>query len=107
MSIQRGASSKVVGRTDVSIVLHVNLRGGNIAAPLPQEASSTVLVGQQGTLIEIRDETCVTDFFIAGESPPHRPQPGVPINHDVLDQHWRSWMSYKLVLKTLLSEPRK
>ena len=31
----RGASIEVAGWTDVSTLLHVNLRGGNIAAPLP------------------------------------------------------------------------
>ena len=105
--IRRRASSEVTGRIDVSTLLHVNLRGGNIAALLPQGASLTMSGGQQGTSIEIKDRTCVTDFVTAREIPPHQPRPGVPINRDVLGQHWQSWMSCELVLKTLLSEPRK
>ena len=34
----RGASSEVTEMTDVSTLLHVNLREGNIVAPLPQGA---------------------------------------------------------------------
>ena len=33
--IRQGESNKVAKRTNVSTLLHVNLRGGNIAAPLP------------------------------------------------------------------------
>ena len=44
--IWRGASSEVVRTTNVSTLLHVNQRGGNIAAPLPQGASLIVLGGR-------------------------------------------------------------
>ena len=35
---------------------------------------------------ESKDETCVIDFVTGGKHPPHQPQPGVSINHNVLDQ---------------------
>ena len=84
MLIRRGVSSEVARRTDVSALLHVNLGEGNIAAPLPQGASSTMLGGRQEMSIQSRDETYVTGFVTAGEGLLHQPQPGVPINRDVL-----------------------
>ena len=84
MLIRRGVSSEVARRTDVSALLHVNLGKGNIAAPLPLGASSTMLGGQQEMSIESRDETYVTGFVKEGESPPRQPRPGMSINRDVL-----------------------
>ena len=86
----RGASSEVAERTDMSTMLHVNLQGGNIAAPLPQGASLTVLGGQLEMSIESKDETCVTGFVTAVEGPPRRPRPRVSINCDVLGRRWQS-----------------
>ena len=66
---QQGASNKVTRRTDVSTLLHVDLRGESIATLLPQGASLTVLEGQQEMSIKIKDETCVIGFVTTGENP--------------------------------------
>ena len=69
MLTQRGARNEVLGKTDASTLLHIDLRGESIATLLTQVASSILLVGQQKMSTETRDETCVTGFVIVGESP--------------------------------------